>query len=260
MFVSERRHKAEIDWLTTEVEMRDNAIAALEKQLIEAERTRHDFIEEVRYVIEAGGHHVGGSDSRRGEHLKIVGYILPYLLSGRRHWIDPEMPDIAGPAIESGKQLAAEYGFVLPDDPECAVKAMLDLALVLFNPAFSLPLERLQNRYPLEQSWRVRGGRRVSSAPSPLGEGGAPYPTTLPIARKALETLLAGEAVKANGHTARYDADDMMTWYTNAYGVDSVLCNGKPTLDVVRRFLEDMAAGKEYGLTPPMRHYYESGG
>lgn len=59
------------------------------------------------------------------------------------------------------------------------------------------------------------------------------YPTALPTSNEALEALLAGEPVAANGHTARYDADDMMTWYTNAYGLDGVLCNGKPTLDVV---------------------------
>lgn len=68
------------------------------------------------------------------------------------------------------------------------------------------------------------------------------YPQTLPTPEEALEKLLAGEAVEANGHTARYD-DDMMTWYTNAYGVDGIICGGKPTLEVVTRFLDDMAAG-----------------
>ena len=151
MFVSAHRHKAEINGLAAELRSKDESIAALEKRAIEAERTRHDFIEGVRYVIEAGGYHVGSSDSLRGERLKTLGHVLPYLLSGRRHWIDPEMPKIADSAIASGKQLAAEYGFTLPNDPEYAVKAMLDLALVLFNPALSLPLEGLRNFYPLER-------------------------------------------------------------------------------------------------------------
>lgn len=76
------------------------------------------------------------------------------------------------------------------------------------------------------------------------------YPQTFPTPEEALETLLAGEAVEANGHTARYDDDDIMTWYTNAYGVDGIICGGKPTLEVVTRFLDDMAAGIDYGMTP----------
>lgn len=67
---------------------------------------------------------------------------------------------------------------------------------------------------------------------------------------KALEMLLAGDPVAANGHTARYDADHIMTWYTNAYGVDGILCSGKPTHEIVTRFLDDMAAGIDYGMTP----------
>ncbi len=76
------------------------------------------------------------------------------------------------------------------------------------------------------------------------------YPPSFPTPEEALETLLDGEAVEANGHTARYDDDDMMTWYTNAYGVDGIICGGKPTLEVVTRFLDDMAAGIDYGMTP----------
>ncbi len=75
------------------------------------------------------------------------------------------------------------------------------------------------------------------------------YPQTLPTPEEALKKLLAGEAVEANGHTARYDADDKMTWYTNAYGVDGTICGGKPTLEVVTRFLDDMAASIDYGMT-----------
>jgi hypothetical protein len=67
---------------------------------------------------------------------------------------------------------------------------------------------------------------------------------------EVLERLLAGERITLNGHTAEYEADLMVTWCTNAYGIDGILCNGKPTLDDMTRFVADMAAGKEYGPTP----------
>lgn len=43
--------------------------------------------------------------------------------------------------------LAARLG--VADDPVHRVKAMFDLAMALFNPALSLPLEGLRNRHPL---------------------------------------------------------------------------------------------------------------
>ena len=49
---------------------------------------------------------------------------------------------------------------------------------------------------------------------------------------------------------SEYDEDDMMTWYTNAYGLDGIVCSGEPTLEVVTRFLANMAAGVDYGMTP----------
>ena len=159
MFVSTHHHKRETDRLTAELKDRDERIAALERRVVEAERTRHEFIEEIRYVIEAAGDHVIGNDPLRGEHLRTLGHVLPYLLSGRRHWSGPELPGGADSAVLSAKHLAAEYSFSLPDDPEGAVKAMLDLALVLFNPARSSPLERLRNHHPLAQSNIAQAGR-----------------------------------------------------------------------------------------------------
>lgn len=67
---------------------------------------------------------------------------------------------------------------------------------------------------------------------------------------EALEKLLAGEKIKVNCHTVLYDDDDMMTWYTNPYGIDGIICGGKPTLEAVTQFLSDMAAGVDYGPTP----------
>jgi hypothetical protein len=82
--------------------------------------------------------------------------------------------------------------------------------------------------------------------PAPVGEFGPPP-------QEALALLLAGKPLKVNGHRVIYDeADgaDGVTWYTNAYGLDGIICPGKPTLEVVTQFLDDMAAGIDYGMTP----------
>ena len=71
----------------------------------------------------------------------------------------------------------------------------------------------------------------------------------LPTPQDALNTLLAGEQIEANGHTAQYDVGDDITWLTNAYGIDGILCN-KPDLRAVTSFLTDMAKGIEYGPVP----------
>lgn len=149
MIVSTRRHKQEVGRLTSEVQNRDKQISALEKRAIEAERTRHNFLEEMRYVIEAGGEHVNGSNSLRGEHLKTLAHVLPYLLDGRRNWNDQKIPEIAESAVLNAKQLATEYGFSLPNEPELAVQAMLDIAKFIFNPKLLLPLQGLRNLYPI---------------------------------------------------------------------------------------------------------------
>lgn len=72
----------------------------------------------------------------------------------------------------------------------------------------------------------------------------------MPTPAEALNTLLAGEELEANGHTAFYDNTDGVTWCVNPYGVDGILCNGQPTLQRVISFLKDMARGKEYGPVP----------
>lgn len=72
----------------------------------------------------------------------------------------------------------------------------------------------------------------------------------MPTPAEALNTLLAGEELEANGHTAFYDNTDGVTWCVNPYGVDGILCNGQPTLQRLISFLKDMARGKEYGPVP----------
>ncbi len=153
IFVSARRHKLESDRLAAELKNRDEQIYALERRVAETERVRHELIEEVRYLIEAGADHVGCTDSLRGEDLKTIGHVLPYLLSGRRCWDGPALQELAASEDLRARQLAADYGFRLPDDPVSAVKSMLDLAMALFKP--SLSVDGLKNIYPLTSNSAV---------------------------------------------------------------------------------------------------------
>lgn len=73
---------------------------------------------------------------------------------------------------------------------------------------------------------------------------------TLPTPEEALATLLSGLPITVNCHRARYVEAEGVTWFTNAYGNDGVLCQRKPDLQVVTKFLSDMAEGIDYGLTP----------
>lgn len=72
-------------------------------------------------------------------------------------------------------------------------------------------------------------------------ELGLPEPTAL-CAR-----ILQGENVKINGHRLYFE--DGYTWYTNPYGQDGVL-GGQPTIDLLTRFLTNMARDIELGPVP----------
>lgn len=72
---------------------------------------------------------------------------------------------------------------------------------------------------------------------------------SLPTPKAALAMLLDGKRLTVNCHTALYDANDGITWLTNAYGVDGILCN-EPDMLTVTWFLADMAMGKDYGPVP----------
>lgn len=61
--------------------------------------------------------------------------------------------------------------------------------------------------------------------------------------------LLAGKAVEVNCHYVIYDKAEGLVWYTNPYGVDGILCK-EPTIEAMRRFLEDIRRGQDYGPLP----------
>ena len=151
MFVSSRRHRTDTDRLASQVQGRDVVIADLEERIATLERTRHDFVEEMRYVLESGALAIARLDEQRGNALKTVGHVLPYLLSGKRHWCASVPPELAASALSEARKLAEAHGFALPSDPVEAVKAMLSLAMMLFTPEKSMPVEGLRVLHPLKR-------------------------------------------------------------------------------------------------------------
>lgn len=72
----------------------------------------------------------------------------------------------------------------------------------------------------------------------------------LPTPEELTVSLSLDESKTVNGHFVIYDSEDRLTWYTNPYGIDGVLCYGLPTFDCLRKFLTDMAHGIVYGPSP----------
>lgn len=62
-----------------------------------------------------------------------------------------------------------------------------------------------------------------------------------------LAALLDGKVLYVNGHRIEYDREQEITWYTNPYGVDGVLCQ-IPNMVSITKFMGDMAQGIGYGL------------
>ena len=153
-----RRLTEKVTHLTNELNERNeqfNRLSILEQQLEEVERSRHEIVQSVRYMIQAGGVAIGSNDlfgkgdTLRGKQLENIGHTLPYLLSGRGHWYrgDPLPEDVQSTkeAREIANSLASRYSFSLPDEPFYALLSMLDLAMALFNPAFTGALRMWQS-------------------------------------------------------------------------------------------------------------------
>lgn len=158
MIISTRSHELAVAKLNELLQRKEAEIAVLERRISKGERSRHEIIEKVRSVIEAAGHRVGTTSAEQGEGLAGIGYALPYLLSGRRHWEGPTIKEGSELAIQNASEIARKHGVSLPADPVQAVKAALDIALALINPACNVPLTALRNREERPQKGHHRGG------------------------------------------------------------------------------------------------------
>lgn len=157
MFVSNSKHLVEVEQLRAELAERDQRISALTARAVKAERGAHEVVEQMRYVLEVAGD-AGRADD--AETLGGIGHVLPYVFSGRRHWDDPDMPELVGVRVSAAQHIAAAHGFELPDDPAMAVASLLDVAAMLFNPARTFPVERWRNMRPLRNEVECQGERR----------------------------------------------------------------------------------------------------
>lgn len=71
----------------------------------------------------------------------------------------------------------------------------------------------------------------------------------LPSPEETLQSLLDGKPIRANNHRLEYDPHLGVTWMTNAYGVDGLLCE-EPNIEILTEFLTNMALGLDYGPVP----------
>lgn len=157
MFVRASRYHRDTRVLVQELDARDKLIAALQSQVANLEKSRHQFVEAARYVIESGSDVVRTMDADRGEELCELANTLPFLLSGRRHWDGPRFKQSSEGMRSAAERIASDNGFELPKDPVAAVMALFDLATALFSPGRSVPLETLRKRFPAEPRPAVRG-------------------------------------------------------------------------------------------------------
>jgi len=151
MLITERRHKYQLEKLNSVLEDNEREIIELSRQLASVERSRHEFVELTRYVIESGAMALGDTGDDRASDLSKLGHVLPYVLSGKRSWDGPVMQPQSRSPRDRADELAKKYHFTLPGDPIEATKALLMLAMVLFTPGASVPLHTLQRRFPIEQ-------------------------------------------------------------------------------------------------------------
>lgn len=123
LFISKKRHQDIVDKLRAELRCKNEQLGGLQQELDNVKRTRHEIVEDVRYILQAGGELIETVDPLRGKELAEIGQYLPYLLSSRRHWdyeakCDPE-------SAENARKLGVECGLSLPDDPAQAVRVFL---------------------------------------------------------------------------------------------------------------------------------------
>lgn len=148
MFSKER---TELDRLRDELAESQKRYDELAASARTAARTAHGMVEQTRYTLEAAAKHASNPEA-----LERIAHALPYVFSGRRHWSDPAMPEIAAERVEDARRVAAAYGFQLPDDPATAVESLLAVAAMLLDPAHNLKVKGMRSVWPLRDATGYR--------------------------------------------------------------------------------------------------------
>ncbi|MDR8092951.1 hypothetical protein KPB05_36450 [Burkholderia gladioli] len=146
MFISHAKHVAEVKQLRAELAERDRRISELTGRAAKAERAAHEVVEQMRYVLEVAAE-AGRADD--AETLGSIGHVLPYVLSGRRHWGEPAPAESVTENLSTARCIASTHGFELPNDPAMAVVSLLDVAAMLFNSNRTFPVEGWRKMSPL---------------------------------------------------------------------------------------------------------------
>ncbi len=151
MYITKQRHMAEVSALQARLSEHEARVIELEARAGRAERAAHEFAEEARYTLEAAALVLEAENSQSAASLATIAHALPYVFSGRRHWSEVALPELATDARTAAQKVSRSYGFELPTEPVEAVKSIMELASMLLVPSFSLPVEGLKIRYPVKQ-------------------------------------------------------------------------------------------------------------
>lgn len=168
-------------------------------------------------------------------------------------------PDIAGAEygakMECAEHLAWEAGWTFPTAPTPHLFSDVPYLRDIFERAAADSREELaefevqreaEKLHAERKAERLRARERINA----LLAANDWQALDLPTPEALTATLLDGKSETISGHFVDYDSDDGLTWYTNPYGVDGVLYNGRPTAEGMRVFLVDMAYGRQYGPSP----------
>ncbi|MCM3583731.1 hypothetical protein M3795_25000 [Ralstonia pickettii] len=149
-FLRAEKERGRIEAMQEQLAGRDHLIAEWKARAETAERAAHELVEETRYTLGAAAEILSKSNKASGDALTKIAHVLPYVLSGRRHWDDYLSETDAARVRAEAQAITRAHGFELPDRPTEAVKSLLELSSMLLVPSYSLPVEGLRIRYPLK--------------------------------------------------------------------------------------------------------------
>lgn len=151
MFITERRHRAEVGALTSTLIEREAAITELEGRIESQRRGFHDVIEATRYTLVDAASLLRAKDAKAGEDLHELAESLPYVLSGYHLKPKPIQWEAVGrelPKERAGvERIAREHGIALPAEPREALIILMEIASVLMHPERSPGLDYYRGRH-----------------------------------------------------------------------------------------------------------------
>lgn len=160
--------------------------------------------------------------------------------------------DLYGVAAEDAESFAREAARTFPGAP--CPHLLIDVPMLrdAFEHEAALVLAYLASEYEARERCLEEKRQRqiVAEMTKALIASEDWAALDLPTPDELVAKLLDQECVDICGHSLEYEEELDVVWLTNPYGVDGVLCNGRPDTRSIRSFLIDMARGVEYGPVP----------